>query len=186
MKKIILFLLTAFFVVGCSDQWNMNPNDDNNNNNNNNNTGTNENPNAIEYTYSGTVNYNGPIAADPIFISRETVGSSTVEHYKLTWNACPINPNTLGIGYIRLSIPHVDKNHVTIYYNGANDAAYYFENVDQNWIYFKVVSLPNQTLKMNIAIKTVNTTAWNATTCRWFYHIYPDDGVNNIYTLLIQ
>lgn len=189
MKKIFYFLLAVFLVVGCSDQFGINGPDDNNNNNNNNNNGTNENPNAIEYTYSGTVNYSGPIAADPIFISRETVGSSTVEHYKLTWSACPFNPNipnVFGISYIRLSIPHVDKNHATVYYNGSYDANYYFENVDQDWIYFKVISLPNQTLKMNIAIKTVNATAWNANTCKWFHKILPDDGQNNIYTLLIQ
>lgn len=192
MKKFLFLLMAALLVVmstSCTDEWAVDGPNGNSQNQNNTNTGNNNNssnPAAIEYNYSGMINYSGPIAADPIFISRETVGQSSVEHYKLTWNACPINPNGLGLGFIRLSIPHVDKHGNTVYANGANDANYYFEGADHDWIYFKVVSLPNETLKFNIAIKTANSVEWNGNTCKWFHHILPDDGVNNIYTITTQ
>ena len=200
MKKIFyLFLSLAFILAifgtsavvlsGCEKEYIVTGPNGNNNNGNNNNTGTNENPNAIEYNYFGTVNYNGPIAADPVFIYRETSGPNTVEHYRITWDACPFNPNNIfslfGINYIRLSPPHVNNSGQTVYYNNMHDANYYFENVTPDSIYFKVTSSTNQTLKMNLAIKTVNTTSWNENTCKWFNHIIPDDGQNNIYTLSI-
>lgn len=181
--------MTALFVVmGCTDQWAVDgpngnaPNNPNNPNNNNNSS----NPAAIEYNHVGPVNYNGPIASDLIFISRETQGSSSVEHYKLSWNACPVNPNGLNLGFVRLSIPHVDKYGNTVYSNGANDANYFFEGSDADFVYIRVVSLPNQTLKLNIAVKLYNSVEWNSSTCAWFYKIYPDDGVNNIHTIITQ
>lgn len=192
MKKFLFLLMAALLVVmgACTDQWAVDGPNGNNpaggNAGGNNDVSNPSNPMVIEYNHTGMINYSGPIAADPIFISRETVGSSSVEHYKLTWNACPINPNGLGLGFIRLSIPHVDKYGNTVYANGANDANYYFEGADHDWIYFKVVSLPNQTLKFNVAIKTANSVEWNGTTCKWFHHILPDDGVNNIYTITTQ
>ena len=185
MKKILFLLLAVFLVVGCSDQIDITgPNGNNNNNNNNQNS---ENPNAIEFTYYGNVNYNGPRAVDPVLISSEMSGSSLVSHYKLSWDACPVNPNDIKalLGWIRLGIPHVINTDATVYYNAPSNATYSFEGADANFIYFKIVSLPNQHLKMNIAIKTTNNSAWNSSTCKWFYHIYPDDGVNNMYPILI-
>lgn len=185
MKRILFLLMTALFVVmGCTDQWAVDGPNGNAPNNPNSEGNDVSNPMVIEYNHTGMVNYSGPIAADPIFISRETVGQSSVEHYKLTWNASPVNPNSLGL--VRLSIPHVNRHGNTVYANEAYDATYYFEGSDHDWIYFKVVSLPNQILKFNIAIKTANSTNWDGNTCKWFHHILPDDGVNNIYTITTQ
>lgn len=135
---------------------------------------------AIEYIYTGWVNYSGPMACQVELVSQSYYSSLADEaHYRLSWNACPVDPNTMSVK--RLSIPHV-HNGQTTYYNGTNQATYYFTGADQNYIYFKVISQKNVDLKMNIAIKTADG-PWGPMTCKWFHKIYPDDGINNMYVI---
>ena len=176
MKKIILFLLTAFFVVGCTDQIDITgPNGSNNNNNNNNN---NNGVVLILQNWNSSLICGGP----PELIDVRSLGGTRCEYtFRKSLYHFPQNPSPLISA--RFSIPRV-VNGVTVYTNQEHSVQFgsvYFtpispgSNISDGFVYFKGTCDIGDYILFNVAIGS-NTGIWS-------YVVYPDDGVHNMYGL---
>lgn len=175
MKKIIFILLTltAFFIVGCNDPDIVGPNGNNNNNNNN----------GTPTGYSNVVsNYGWEHQwSKPIFIEKKVLNNGNVQlFYKICLNAACFDPT--GLPLSDFSIPRVRKNGDVVYWNVEGEASFEKQGFIGGYLYFYIISSPNQNLKFNISVRAIfdSSTEIVFDPGEWFSVIPEDDYINNM------
>lgn len=174
MKKIIFILLTltAFFIVGCNDNYYVPDPDPIVNNNNG------ETPDVLLYNFVSDYGWNHHWS-EPILLKRVDSGNGVKLYFKISLNASTVDPTGLHIS--KFSIPRVNKNGVTTYWNATGEATFELQGFDKNgYLYFYIISSPNQSLKFNFSIGATYTIGYISDSGDWFLVIPEDDYINNM------